>query len=418
MEAYRIERTAKSRWRSVRCVTVFIGIGLRLRSMNTAAMQSATRSAVSNAHSCFTANLQMDAQSCVTNLEVADSLLLDYSYFLPQQSRWRIVKHVIFATLRLLSAIGRGPRRRRWSLPRSLPDFALKSIVATDESSGKVCKVVHRQTGQTYALKEFPGDSCQSQQISREVQILKELNHPNLVKCHDVYADADASMFFLLLEPLDRGSPFVTSESDLANLGRQLLLGLTYLHRNKISHGDIKPSNIFVNHTGQVKLLYSGKTLSKTPESLPAEIGAVHDGFSWDIWSVGYCILKLCKGLNWFDSYVGFSGRSRSSMDEVTGSSSSQNEGAPVWQPSVELLRLLSSCMQTDVSNRWTAEQLVNHPFFYQLPPLKKEEFQIPSFKKETWLPLKREDITKLQLKTGEFQMDLPLKKEVISITN
>lgn len=384
MEAYRIKQTAKSRWTSVYCATVFIG--LRLRSMNTAAMQSATRSAVTDAHSCFAADLPMEAQSGATNLQLEDSLLLDSSYSLPPQSMWRVVKHVIFATLRLQSAIGRGPR---WSLSRSLRDFALKSIVAADESSGKVYKVVHRQTGQTYALKEFPGDSCQTQQIRREVQILKELNHPNLVRCYDVYADADSSMFFLLLEPLDRGSPIVTSESDLVNLARQLLLGLTYLHRNKISHGDIKPSNIFVDHTGQVKLLYSGKTLSKAPESLPAEIGAVHDGFSWDIWSVGYCFLKLCKGLNWFDRDVGFNDMIRYEVIVP----SSQNEGAPVWQPSVELLRLLSSCMQTDVSKRWTAEQLVNHPFFYQLPPLKKEEFQITPFKKEIQLPLKKEVI-------------------------
>ncbi|XP_057785611.1 uncharacterized protein LOC131003138 isoform X2 [Salvia miltiorrhiza] len=334
--------------------------------------------------------------------------------FSPSLSRWRVLKHVVVATLRLQS-IGRGGRRSpsrwmktsdatvrlgrdrsppsRWinkmnahtllqvvtSFP-NLPDFDLKSIIQTDDISGKVYRVVHRQTGQSYALKEFPDDSSQRQQISGEVQILKELDHPNLVKCYDVVF-GDAGVSFLLLEPLDCGSSNITSESDLASFAYQLLLGLNFLHRNRIWHGDIKPSNIFVDQSGQVKLLYVGKTLSRKP-AISAEIGAIHDGFSWDIWSVGLCILKLGKYLKWSDRDFGFSeDLSLSGEKQQIWSAMDVEFNEPLWKPSMELLKLLSACMQTDVLKRWTAEQLVHHPFFDQLPL--KKEVQLPPIKKE-----------------------------------
>lgn len=432
MEDYRRKQKAKARWKILRHVIVGVA-ALRLlssgrkRCMSPAASQSSDYSStIVEADSSFSAYSPFGSpqqQSRLSSSDVSDPFDTRLAFgsplddgpsdmvdpcdtslalgALPPQSRWRIVKRVI-AAIRFLSAIGRGRRR----LAVVLPDLELKSIIAAADS-GKVYKVVHRHTGETYALKEFPCDSTQRQQISHEIQFLVELDHPNLVKCYDAFFDADASLIFLLLEPLDHGSPSVTTESVLATLARQLLLGLTYLHQNRISHGDIKPSNIFVNHAGQLKLLYPGNTLSKMPP-LSAETGAVHDGFSWDVWSVGLCILKLSKGLNLFDTDVIDLKRDvqkqpqkldlgLSDMDEDIVPSSSHL--------SMELLKFLSSCMQTDVLKRWTAEQLVNHPFFTQLP-LKKPDVQIPHLKKENELFHDKEELTSHVKKKTKITME------------
>ncbi|KAL8493635.1 hypothetical protein ACS0TY_024715 [Phlomoides rotata] len=232
----------------------------------------------------------------------------------------------------------------------------LKSIIGRDESSDKVFVVADRLTGETYALKEFnrPYDSAEREEISREIQILKKLDHPNLVKCYEVFYVGD--MIFLLFEPMYRGSLFgvnITSEVDLASLGHQVLSGLRYLHQNKIWHGDITPSNIFVNQKEQAKVLYSGKTLSKTAV-VSTEIAGIRDGFSWDMWNVGLCMMKLSKGLNW-------SFRS----EKVTASS--QDDKALLLKPSMQLLGFVLSCMKG-----LTAEELlILHPFFEDL---RKEE--------------------------------------------
>ncbi|XP_047942323.1 putative disease resistance protein At3g14460 isoform X2 [Salvia hispanica] len=284
-------------------------------------------------------------------------------------SRWRVVKHAVVATLRL----HRLGTDRNWNktVP-NLPDLDLKSTIEAS-GTGKVYRVVNRHTGLTYALKEFRDDSSQRQQISADVQILKELDHPNLVKCYDVVF-GDAGVSFLLLEPLDRGFSSVTCEFDLLTFAYQLLSGLNFLHRKRIRHGDIKLANIFVDLNGQVKLLYLGKTLSNTTPFSP-EIGAIHDEFSWDVWSVGLCILKLGK----------LSGRLSESEDVQK-------------QPSTELLRFLSACMQADVLKRWTAEQLVHHPFFDQLSHKKElqlnKEIQLPSIIEEKDLFNLREQLT------------------------
>lgn len=364
----------------------------------------------------------------------------------PSLSRWRIVKHAVVATLRMQS--GRISRLKGAAI--SLPNFSdleLKSVIGTDKSSGKVYATVHRQTGRAYALKEFHCDSSQQQQIRREVEVLKELDHPNLVKCYEIFFADDSDLTFLLLEPLHCRFPGATSESELASLARQLLLGLTYLHRKRITHGDINPSNIFVDHSGQVKLLYSGETLSKS-----AEIGAIHDGFSWDIWSVGLCILKMCKGLNWFDRGAGLVQNSllkavpRASeqkrplsldltmswmdldlnKDVTPSSSSSQNEGALVWKPSIGLLSLLSACMRTNVHEGQTAEELVEHPFFFKLPMenedqllLWKKEFQFSSKVEVPPSKIRIPQTSKrdVQLPVKKY-VHIPLKKEVGYLTN
>lgn len=263
-----------------------------------------------------------------------------------------------FVGLMKIMAIIQANRANR---PVKFSHLELKSIIGTDERSDNVFKVADRLTGETYALKEFkrPYDSTEREKISGEIEILKKLDHPNLVKCYEVFYVGD--MIFLLFEPMDRGSLLgvnITSEFDLASLGHQVLSGLRYLHHNEIWHGDIKLSNIFVNHMEQVKVLYSGKTLSKTPV-ISTEIGGIHDGFSWDTWNVGLCMMKLSKGLNWCF------GREKVAADDK----------ALVQKPSIQLLSFVLSCMK-----RLTAEELLTfHPFFGDLPKgLSKEKVPSP----------------------------------------
>ncbi|KAL0359674.1 UNVERIFIED_CONTAM: Mitogen-activated protein kinase kinase [Sesamum angustifolium] len=251
-------------------------------------------------------------------------------------------------------------------------DLSMKALIKEEESGERVYEVVNRVTGATYGMKEFSShyDSNSRAEISREIQIVKQLDHPNLVKCYEVFFIGD--MIYLLFEHMDRGSLVgadIRSESALASVAYQVLLGLAYLHENRISHNDVRPSNIFVNSMEEVKVLYLGRSLSKTPLVVSGS-GAIHDEFSWDLWNVGSSILKLFK-----DSYLGFRDRDiekanyakrfnllRSLFEEPSHSLEAQ-----VQKPSTELWTFLACCMHTDLSQRWTAKELVGHPFFIQL---------------------------------------------------
>ena len=96
------------------------------------------------------------------------------------------------------------------------------------------------------------------------------------------------------------------------NLFIQMLLGLQYLHQNKIVHRDIKPSNIFVDSEGIVKLADFGlsKALNQshsastfkieamvgTPLYLAPEICANQPpSLEADIWALGCVLFELCS---------------------------------------------------------------------------------------------------------------------------
>lgn len=155
----------------------------------------------------------------------------------------------------------------------------------------------------------------------REIKILRQLNHKNIVNLIEIVTDktnalefrGDKGSFYLVFEYMDHDlmglllSGEVTfTENNIAHIMHQLLDGLAYCHRNNFLHRDIKCSNILVNNDGQVKLAdfglarlysstdqerpYTNKVITlwyRPPELL---LGEERYGKPVDIWSCG-CIL-------------------------------------------------------------------------------------------------------------------------------
>ncbi|GKF46135.1 mitogen-activated protein kinase kinase 5-like protein, partial [Tanacetum coccineum] len=114
-------------------------------------------------------------------------------------------------------------------------------------SGGTVYKVLHHP-------KVIYGthDEEVLRQIRREIQILR-VDNLNVVKFHDMYDRAVQ----VLLEYMDCGlleGTHLCDESSLADLTRQILSGIYYLHRRKIVHRDNKSSNLLINSKKQVKI--------------------------------------------------------------------------------------------------------------------------------------------------------------------
>jgi len=153
----------------------------------------------------------------------------------------------------------------------------------------------------------------------REIKILRQLNHKNIVKLREIVTDKqeavdfckDRGAFYLVFEYMEHdlmglmeNEQVEFKEIHIASIMKQLLRALKYCHEKNFLHRDIKGSNILMNNKGEVKLAdfglardaedrerpYTNKVITlwfRPPELL---LGEEKYGSSIDIWSVG-CIL-------------------------------------------------------------------------------------------------------------------------------
>nr|CAD7438224.1 unnamed protein product [Timema bartmani] len=176
---------------------------------------------------------------------------------------------------------------------------------------GVVYKAIDNTNGNTVALKkirlETEAEGVPSTAI-REISLLRELDHPNIVKLLEVVpCDKKLYMVFeyLLLDLkkfLDMNRTLLPT-SLVKSYTFQLLSAISFCHAHKVLHRDLKPQNLLIDHTGYIKLAdfglargfgipvrtYTHEVVTlwyRAPEIL---LGAKFYTTSVDIWSLG-CI--------------------------------------------------------------------------------------------------------------------------------
>jgi serine/threonine protein kinase len=132
---------------------------------------------------------------------------------------------------------------------------------------GVVYKAVHRLMDRVVALKvihrhltDRPG---LTERFRREVRAAARLSHPNIVTAYD--ADQVGDTHFLVMEyvagtsldkEVERQGPLPIAQA--CDLARQAALGLQHAHERGMVHRDLKPQNLLLTPTGQVKILDFG----------------------------------------------------------------------------------------------------------------------------------------------------------------
>jgi len=185
---------------------------------------------------------------------------------------------------------------------------------------GTVWKCIRKSDQAFVAVKHMKFDSSDEGVPStalREITILKELSHPNIVGLLKVHYEKEK--LFLVLEYCSKDlkklysmkrKPFPPSL--VKSFAYQLLRGIDFCHCNRILHRDLKPQNILVNEDGTLKLADFG--LSRAVQILPAKhltrevvtlwyrapeilLGCKTYDATVDIWSAGLIIAEMIKGM-------------------------------------------------------------------------------------------------------------------------
>jgi len=131
---------------------------------------------------------------------------------------------------------------------------------------GMVCEAEDREMKRPVAIKRAQNlmeDLIDAKRILREVAILGNLDHPNVIKLYDIVVPTDVKRFndiHMVLEMADSDlKKLCRAEVHLSNLHvttlfYNLLVGLNYLHSAGIWHRDLKPANCLVNEDCTVKI--------------------------------------------------------------------------------------------------------------------------------------------------------------------
>jgi hypothetical protein len=116
---------------------------------------------------------------------------------------------------------------------------------------GVVYKVVNKVTKEAFALKQMKKDSYLLDILEREIMIMKKFDHPHLTKLREAYLDD--KFICLVMDYVAGGELFdkiaeleFFSEKDAADITKQLLSALSYLHERGCAHRDIKAENILL----------------------------------------------------------------------------------------------------------------------------------------------------------------------------
>lgn len=148
-----------------------------------------------------------------------------------------------------------------WSLPHR---YEYKRELGKG-SSAHVCLAIDKLTGNTVAIKKYgraSDDQNHAKNCLRELEILKKLNHRNIVRPYEIFPSATkfggticVSLEYFPMNFLDLLRSSMTLELiQLKKIMYELLIGLNYLHSAGIVHRDIKPGNLLLNEQCEVKI--------------------------------------------------------------------------------------------------------------------------------------------------------------------
>jgi serine/threonine protein kinase len=249
---------------------------------------------------------------------------------------------------------------------------------------GKVKLGNHTLTGEKVAIKILEKDRIcdvsDVERVTREIHILKLIRHPNIIQMYEVRCMKiieTPKQLYLIMEFASGGELFDyivantrVKEREACRFFQQIIAGIEYIHKLGIVHRDLKPENLLLDVNKNIKIVdfglsntYTQSELLKTACGSPCYAapemiaGKSYVASRVDIWSCGVILFALICG------YLPFEDPSTRLLYKKILAGEYK---CPKYI-SEEARDLLKNVLCTDPENRYTIEQIKQHPWFQQV---------------------------------------------------
>eukprot|EP01130_Rhizamoeba_saxonica_P000005 TRINITY_DN0_c2_g1_i2.p1 TRINITY_DN0_c2_g1~~TRINITY_DN0_c2_g1_i2.p1 ORF type:complete len:266 (+),score=80.95 TRINITY_DN0_c2_g1_i2:428-1225(+) len=213
--------------------------------------------------------------------------------------------------------------------------------------------------------------------LKREIEIMKKVDHPHVLKLHEIYEDKEKVYIVMELVPgselfdriVDKG---YYSERNAINIVKQILSAVCYLHEVGIAHRDLKPENLLCSGTDEdeiVKIadfglskIFSGDeelmTSCGTPGYVAPEVLMCESyDKSVDMWGIGIITYILLAG------YPPFYAENDTALFEKIMNAEYDFDDECWDDVTDEAKDFIEHLLVKEPSERFTAEESLEHPW-------------------------------------------------------
>ena len=283
--------------------------------------------------------------------------------------------------------IEKNPEIKNYPLSISDFDYTENNLIGTGGSCS-VYKVKYKPTNKHYALKIIDKNSLKDEKqilnLNEELKLMISLNNPNILKLITFFEDID--FLYILLPLCKHGQLYnllhknnkyqhLINKNIIKKYLIQIINALIYLHSKKIIHRDIKADNILIDDNDNAILCDFGiatvlnedrKTFCGTLNYLAPEmlLGKNYDE-KIDVWAIGIVIYECFLGKVPFDD-----------MNVFYNEKFREKFLVPFDKDVEPILKdLIVNILKIEPEKRMKLENVVKHPFFFDVDLGEKNEF-------------------------------------------
>ena len=246
---------------------------------------------------------------------------------------------------------------------------------------GIVVLAKHQITGEKVAIKILDKEKiiqeADKTRIEREIKILKNLRHNNIVHLYDIKETSNS--LYIIMEYIQGKELFDyivskkrLSEIEACNFYQQIISGIEYLGKIRVVHRDIKPENLLLDNKNKIKIvdfglsnIYPNNELLQTACGSPCYAapeminGELYKGLGADIWSSGIVLYAMLCG------YLPF----EDGDNEILYKKITDGKFKTPKYLSENCKDILHKILNVDPKKRYTIKQIKKHPWFNLINP-------------------------------------------------